>query len=148
MSNLQYEVVQRSSRRGETRAVLVKDGSTVLAGSLVGTDATGRLVRWADAAGMRFVGVAQNSVTGSASDPNNSICTVGLGQILRGVSLVDITTADANAALYCSTDNPADATTSPASNTGPVAIAANVPENGIADLELLLPTEYAAALLP
>lgn len=149
MAALQRDVVLTS--RGlaqESAAFVVKHGSTIYAGGLVGVDSTGYLAPWADVAGMRLAGIALAPATGNTSANPPVLCRVAIGATIEGVTFADCSQDDALAALYCSSDNLADLQTDVGSNTGPVALLMNFRSGETGDVRILTPAEYAAATLP
>ena len=64
MANL-TTAANRKRKDGDLVALTVKNGSTVYKGALACVDATGYVVRGGDTAGLRFVGVAYDSVAGN-----------------------------------------------------------------------------------
>lgn len=142
MAALSAAVTTQESRpRAGRSSYVVVSGDTVYAGGLVGTNAAGFLVPWADTAGNKFVGVALQTIVGDGSLE----CRVNEnGDFLSGATVASAVQASVNSLVYCETDNPADLDLSASTNVGPVGIVSRFISAGVADVVLFTPTEHEA----
>ena len=118
MANLTANVTYRTSDRG-VRSYVVKNATTLYAGSLVVTDANGLLDNAADTSGMRFVGILLSDVVGdtSATPPVEGQVDTS-GACLLAVPVTGVTArTDVNSLVYTTTGNPlADLSTTATTN--------------------------------
>lgn len=144
MSNLTAAVIHRGKSNAGFRSYLVDDGVALLAGALVGIDASGHLDKWADTAGHRFVGLLLESATGDtdATPPVEGKVDES-GYTIMSATVGSLAQTDVNAPVYCSTDNPADFTLAPTANVGPVGRVTRYISSGVGDVQLFTPAEAA-----
>jgi len=142
MAALSAAVTTQNSRpRAGRSSYVVVSGDTIYAGSLVGTNAAGFLVPWADTAANKFVGIALETVVGDGSLE----CRVNEnGDILKGATVASAVQASVNSLVYCETDNPADLDLSASTNVDAIGIVIRYISAGVADVMLFTPTEHEA----
>lgn len=144
MSNLTAATLKVAYPRGESMSFVVKDATTLYAGALVGLDANGFLDNMADTAGLKFVGVLLETVTGATSAtpvPEGRVDTSGV--TLQNVAIAGtFVQADLNSPIYATTGNPADCTKTATTNTKGIGWASRFRSAGFGDITLFTPSEH------
>jgi hypothetical protein len=102
-----------SRPRAGRHSFVVTSGSTVYAGTFVGTVATGGLQSYDNVATTRFCGIALETVTGNGT-LQCRVNTEGVVITTTVAGATDLTSV--NAPVYSQTNNPADCTTSAATS--------------------------------
>lgn len=148
MSNRTADYIHRTRVRGASSFV-VKNSTTLYAGSLVGTDANGYLDNWADTAGLKFEGLLLAGAVGNTSaSPKVEGRVNTSGPILMGVPVSGASTiACVNAMVYSTTGNTDDLTLTATSNVGPIGRIVRWTSATDCEVRLLLPTEAKASVV-
>lgn len=134
------------SPRAGTRSFVIKNGVQIYGGTLVGLDANGYLDNWLDTAGLKFVGLAQHDALGdtSASPAVEARVSTG-GETLENIAIAGtFVQADLNSLIYATSNNPADATKSAATNVKAIGWASRFRSAGYGDITLFTPEEHLA----
>lgn len=125
-------------------AFTVKSGASILGGALVGIEAaSGHAKPWTDESGLRFAGIALESITGDGT----RTVRVEIGAVIERVSTPEVSADDTLVLVYCPTDNPGDVQIDPTSNTAPIALVELSRAGELCDLRLLTPAEYQLGIL-
>lgn len=148
MSNRTADYIHKTRARGAS-SFIVKNSTTLYAGSLVGTDANGYLDNWADTAGLKFEGRLLHGAVGNTSaTPKVEGRVDTSGPILQGVPVSGASTiACVNAVVYCTTGNTDDLTLTATSNVGPVGRIVRWNSATDCEVQLLTPTEAKASIV-
>lgn len=144
MAALTSDRVWAGAPPSSTIALVVKHGSRIISGSLVGIDATGYAVPWSDTAGLRFAGIAQHGATGNTSALVPVEVRVSLGETLHRVTISDVAQGDLFFRLSGATDNANDLGIDAATNTGAVGFISRVHSAELVDVTLFRPEIYLA----
>ena len=97
-----------SRPRAGRHSFVVTSGSTVYAGTFVGTLAAGGLSGYDNTATTRFCGIALETVLGDGTKQ----CRVNTEGVIINTTVASATDLTAvNSLVYCATNNPADCTT-------------------------------------
>ncbi len=144
MADLNVATLPANFPRGGTGSYVVKNATTIYAGSLVGLDANGFLDKWSDTAGHKFIGVLMQDVVGdtSASPPVEGRVDES-GVVLKNVAIAGtFVQGSLNDPIYCSSGNTADCTRTAATNVKAVGWAKRFRAAGFGDVQLFTPNEY------
>lgn len=133
---------QESRPRAGRSSYVVVSGDTVYAGGFVGITAAGFLAPLADSVGMKFVGIALQTVVGDGTKE----CRVNEnGDILKGAAVASAAQSSVNSLVYCETDNPADMDLTASTNIEAIGVVCRYGGSaGVADVKLFTPTEHEA----
>lgn len=144
MSNLTAAKLNVAYPRGSSMSFIVATGVTLYAGSLVGLTAAGFLDNMADTAGLKFVGVMLETVTGDTTvTPNVEGRVDTSGVTLQNVAIAGtFVIGDLNSPIYATTGNPADCTKTATTNTKAVGWASRFRAAGFGDIQLFTPAEH------
>lgn len=145
MANLTKDKIFETTPRAGVGSYVATNGVTFYAGGLVGITAAGYLGKWADVAGMKFLGVLLEGVVGntSASPPKEGHVDES-GATLLSVTVASVAQADVNALVYGTSDNSADLSLVAGSNTNAIGWVKRFISSGVADVQLFTPAEYQA----
>jgi hypothetical protein len=138
------QTVQNPSK---TRDYVVKTAEVIYDSALVGTDLNGDLIAMDDVATTIFAGVAEGGpVTGDDTATPPVAATVrDNGVVLEGVDVAGVSDrASINQVVYCATDNIADLSLTPTTNTFPIGFLIGWRSNTDMDVKLFTTAEYLA----
>lgn len=138
-------VPQALQARASTKTYVIKTDEVIYDSALVGADANGDLLAWADTAALKFVGIAEKGATtgNDAADVPVRATVRDDGPTLYGVDVATVTDrASIGAKVYSPTDNVADLTLAAASNNKAIGILIDWRSNSDMDVRLFTPTEY------
>jgi hypothetical protein len=143
MTALAKDTYLKWKPHGGKRSYVVKNGVTLYAGALVGTDANGYLDKWLDTAGLRFEGVLTQGAVGdtSASPKVEGIVDISGPTLLAQAVAGATTIAAVNAPVYGASDNVADLTLTQTTNVGPIGRVVRWISSGVCDVALYTPAE-------
>lgn len=143
MANLTADVIHKTYPRAGRVSYVVKNATTLYAGALVGTDANGYLDNFADASGMKFVGILLAGVTGNTSaTPKVEGRVDTKGATLKGVALSGAAQADVNSLVHNTTGNVADISLSAGTNVKAIGYISRLVSSGVVDVTLFTPEEH------
>lgn len=142
MATLARDTVLAWRPRG-ARSYVVKNGVTLYAGALVGTDANGYLDKWLDTAGLKFEGILKEGCVGDTSaTPKVEGKVDTSGPVLLSAAVAGATTqASVNAPVFCASDNPADMTLTATTNVAAIGKVVRWISSAVCDVELFQPAE-------
>lgn len=151
MANLITDAAYQAASTDQGRSYPLTDALQVYGGSLLALASTGYLVKWADTAGLKFIGPSYVRALGDTSATGVGGLGVEASVDVRGgiYRRVTVTGASAitdhhNAKVYCSTDNIDDATLTPTVNVGAIGEVVRWHSGTTCDIKLYTPEQYAA----
>jgi len=121
----------------------------VFKGSALGLNpSTGLLVKWADTAGLRWMGFAQKGATGNTSATPPVEAELVEGATIKRLTVTGVTAiTDMDAKVYLSTDNPDDVTLTPTTNVKAVGQIVRYHGGTTCDVRFYTPAEYLLQVL-
>jgi len=144
MANLSANADLKTAPRGETAAYKITNALQLYGHSLLGLDdSTGYVVKWADTAGIHWLGVSREKQLGDTSADVNEVSVDTGGKILRRVAVTGASAiTDVGNPVYGTSDNHADLTLTPTVNVGAIGTVKRWWTSTTCDVQTYTPTEY------
>lgn len=149
MADLTKDTPRRTRQRRYNNGHVLTNAVTVYAGSFIGlVRSTGRATKWADTAGLEFLGYAERGAVGDTSaSPPVEVEVNEEGQVLEGVTVTGGSAITDNGDFVYAADDGL-LTLTPTVNVGPIGKVLRWRTSTNCDVRLFTPEEYQALGTP